>query len=68
MIKTKWENLLWSEKMARVGTVVSFTGLGMVILDDFLSRRIPYTYRSTVADTIDYIFGKNVFHRKDSLQ
>ena len=28
---------------------------------------IPYSYRQTLPDVIDYIAGKNVFHRHDSL-
>lgn len=35
---------------------------------DTLASSIPYSYRQSIPDVIDYIAGRNVFNRKDSLQ
>ena len=32
------------------------------------AKNIPYSYRQTPLDIVDYIAGKNVFNRADSLQ
>jgi hypothetical protein len=44
------------------GVLVALTSLNSLISDS-----IPYTYHSTLLDTIDYVAGRNVFHRKGSL-
>lgn len=37
------------------------------ISEKLFGNSIPYSYRQTVLDIVDYIVGKNVFNRKQSL-
>jgi len=62
------KRIIWPEKLAKAGYATVALGMGMIFVDNLLCSNIPTTYRSTILDVVDYIAGKNIFHRKESLQ
>lgn len=58
------------ERLKKAGYFVSGLAIGIAMTmyyRTWCEDNIPYTYRSTTLDVIDYVAGRNVFGRKDSL-
>ena len=49
-----------------IGVVLIVAG-ARAVLEGYAIKNVPYSYRGSTLDIIDYIAGKNLFRRKDSL-
>lgn len=52
-------------RAAALAGVVVLTAVGCKML---VNANIPYSYRQSLLDVVDYVAARNVFHRADSLQ
>lgn len=57
-----------NKKKLLIGALVITTVIGGALgFRVWTVHNIPYSYRQSLLDIIDYIPGKNVFHRSNSL-
>ena len=58
------------ERLKKAGNFVVGLTIGIAMTSFYRTwceENVPYSYRTTTLDVIDYVTGKNVFNREESL-